>query len=335
MQLPLKPFALAAVLAAALGAPAAARAAVIAPGYTVSEIALPDFAAGDVVVVGDALFVGVGPAFVGGQQSVLRVDANGTTVVATGFQGLGGLAYDAANDRLLVSDNALEAPFAVTGDTLFAIPDPLTRTTAQAALGSELFDAGSFAGLADIELDPSDASGDTLFATHSSTTNQVLRIALGAGTVTPLQTTAGFAAGVATDGATLWYGEVAFDEESFSTIGTVSGVALPGTGTPAELATDLPGQYDLELASDGTLLATAGDRVVRIDPLTRETTPIATGFGFATGLFARDGSLWVLDGGFPGVAAIYHLTPVPEPGGATVVPFALAGLALRARRAGR
>ena len=333
MQLRLKPFALAAALATALGAPAALHAAVIAPGYTLTEIALTDFAAGDVLAVGDALFVGVGPAFVGGQQSVLRIDADGTTVVATGFQGLGGMAYDAANDRLLISDNALEAPFAVTGDTLFAISAPLTRTTAQAAVGSELFAAGTFAGLADIELDPSDASGDTLLATDSAT-NQVLRIALGAGTVTVLQATAGFAAGIASDGATLWYGEVTFDG-SFQAIGTVSGVALPGTGTPAVLATGLPGQYDLEVASDGTLLATAGDRVVRIDPLTGETTTVASGFGFAAGLFERDGSIWVLDGGFPGVAAIYQLVPVPEPGVATLVALGLAALARRARGAAR
>lgn len=100
---------MAAAAALALAAPAA-RAVPIAPGYTVSEIALPDFAAGDVVVVGDALFVGAGPGFVGGAQSIVRIDAGGTTVVAQGFQGLGGIAYDAANDRLLVTDNALEAP---------------------------------------------------------------------------------------------------------------------------------------------------------------------------------------------------------------------------------
>jgi hypothetical protein len=314
--------------------PAAASAVVIAPGYTVGEIPLPDFAAGDVVVVGDALFVGVGPAFVGGFQSVLRIDAGGATVVAQGFQGLGGFAYDAVNDRLLVSDNALEAPGAITGDTVYAIPAPLGAFPTPAAAASlALLPAGTLPGVADIALDPSDPSGDTLFATDSNT-NQVLRIALGAGTVTVLQSTAGFAAGVAADPSTLWFGDVTFDA-SFNASGTVSGVAQPGTGTPAALVTGLPGQYDLELASDGALLATAGGELVRIDPLTGETTTVASGFGFATGLFEAGGTIWVLDGGFPGVAAVHQLVPIPEPSTLALLAGGLALLARRARGATR
>jgi hypothetical protein len=321
---------LAAALAAAL-APLAAHAVPVAPGYTIETITLPDFAAGDVVVVGDALFVGAGAGFVGGLQSVLRIDAGGTTVIAQGFQGLGGFAYDAANDRLIVSDNSLEAPGAVTGDTVYAIPAPLGAfPTPVAALGSELLAAGTLPGVGDIELDPTDPTGQTLLATDSLA-NQVLRIALGSGAVTPLQSTAGFAAGLATDGATLWFGEVAFDAQ-FNAVGTVSAVAMPGAGAASELVSDLPGQYDVELAGDGSLLATAGGTLVRIDPATGLATTIATGFGFATGLFAADGAIWVLDGGFPGVAAVYRLTAVPAP---TTAPLLAAGLALLARRARR
>lgn len=322
-------FAWAALASVAL-APPAARALVIAPGYTVNEIVLPDFAAGDVVVVGDALFVGIGPAFVGGLQSVLRIDAGGETVIAEGFQGLGGFAYDPVNDRLLVSDNALEAPGAVTGDTVYGIPAPLGAFPAPAAAaGLALLPAGALPGVADIELDPSDPSGNTLLATDSSATDRVLRIALATGDVSVLQPIAGFAAGLAADASTIWFGGVAFDAE-WNAIGTISGVSQPGAGPASELATGLPGQYDLELASDGSLLATAGGALVRIDPLTGETTTVATGFGFATGLFEADGSIWVLDGGFPGVASVFRLTPIPEPG---TLALLFAGLALFARRA--
>jgi hypothetical protein len=325
-------FALATLASVAL-APSAARALVIAPGYTVSEIALPDFAAGDVVVVGDALFVGIGPAFVGGLQSVLRIDAGGTTVIAQGFQGLGGFAYDAINDRLLVSDNALEAPGAITGDTVYGIPAPLGAfPTPAAAAGLALLPAGALPGVADIELDPSDASGNTLLATDSSATDRVLRIALGTGDVSVLQPIAGFAAGLAADASTIWFGGVAFDAE-WNAIGTVSSVLQPGTGPATELVTGLPGQYDLEIASDGSLLATAGGALVRIDPGTGETTAVATGFGFATGLFEADGTIWVLDGGFPGVASVFQLTPIPEPGTLALLGAGLALLARPARAA--
>lgn len=321
-------------LACLLLAPAAARAVVIAPGYTVSELALPEVAAGDVVVAGGALFVGVGPGFIGGAQSVLRIDAGGTTVIAQGFQGLGGFAYDAAGDRLLVSDNSLEAPGATTGDTVYAITNPLGAfPVPAAAAGLALLPSGTLPGVADIALDPTDPSGDTLVATDSLA-NEVVRVALSAGTVTALQATGGYAAGVAADAATLWFGDVSYDA-SFNAIGTVSAVAWPGTGAPTVLATALPGQYDLELASDGALLATAGSELLRIDPVTGATTTIASGFGFATGLFEADGTIWVLDGGFPGVAAVIELVPVPEPGSLALLAGGLALLAGRARRSVR
>ena len=79
-----------------------------APGYSVSFIETSDSVAGDVVVVGDAVFVGIG-AFGGGTQSVVRIDGDGETVIATGFNSLAGFAYDPVNDRLLVGDNGLRS----------------------------------------------------------------------------------------------------------------------------------------------------------------------------------------------------------------------------------
>jgi hypothetical protein len=320
------------VLAAGIGLAGGAGAAPIAPGYVVNEIVLADVAAGDVVRIGDALFVGVGPGFAGGAQSVVRIDSGGATVVAQGFAGLGGFAYDAANDRLIVSDNALEAPGATTGDTVYAIPDPLgSFGSPVAAADIELLPSGTLGSVADLILDPGDPTGGTLLVSDA-VLNQVLRVALATGVATPLQSTVGFAGGLAADATTLWFGEVTFDA-FFNADGKVSSVSLPGTGPASELTTGLPGQYDLELAGDGQILSTSGPELVRIDPTDGSQTVLATGFGFATGLFEEDGVIWVLDGGFPGVARIYELVPIPEPSSLLFVGAGLGALALRHRSA--
>jgi hypothetical protein len=311
-----------AALPVALGLALEVGATVVAPGFSVTGIPLPDVAAGDVVAVGDALFVGVGPGFTGRAESVVRIDPSGTTVLAEGFNALAGFAYDAVNDRLLVGDNALEAPGAVTGDTIYAIPAPLGAfPTPLEAASLELLDAGSLPGVADLALDPVDASGQTLFATDS-VTNEVLRVDLAGGSVAALQSTAGFAAGLAVDPDTLFFGEVSFDA-NFAAQGSLSAVPLPGDGAPALVTGDLPGQYDLEVGADGALLSTSGTELLRIDPVSGAATSLASGFGFAAGLFERDGVIWVLDGGFPGVPTVYQLEPVPEPAAAALVAAAL------------
>jgi hypothetical protein len=309
-----------------------ARAVPIAPGYVVNEIALPDVAAGDVVVAGGALFVGVGPGFVGGAQSVLRIDAGGTTVVAAGFAGLSGFAFDAANDRLIVGDNALEGIGSTTGDTVYAIPSPLgSFPTPLSAPDLELLVSGSLPGVADIVLDPADPTGETLLVTDA-VTGGVLRVDLASPSTTVIQATAGFAAGLAVDAATLFFGEVTFDA-FFNAEGSVASVPLPGTGSPTGVASGLPGQYDLELEGAGTLLSTSGTDLVRIDPATGDVSVVATGFGFAAGLFEEDGTIWVLDGGFPGIASVYQLVPVPAPGTALLLGLGLGLLAVRRRGA--
>jgi hypothetical protein len=289
-------------------------------------------AAGDVVVAGGALFVGVGPGFVGGAQSVLRIDSGGTTVVADGFAGLAGFAYDAANDRLIVGDNALEGIGSTTGDTVYAIPSPLgSFPTPLSAPDLELLVSGSLPGVADIVLDPADPTGETLLVTDA-VTGGVLRVDLASPSTTVIQATAGFAAGLAVDAATLFFGEVTFDA-FFNAEGSVSSVPLPGTGSPTGVASGLPGQYDLELEGAGTLLSTSGTDLVRIDPATGDVSVVATGFGFATGLFEEDGTIWVLDGGFPGIASVYQLVPVPAPGTALLLGLGLGLLAVRRRGA--
>jgi hypothetical protein len=332
----LRSLAFAGIVSSTLAAAPIAR-AISAPGYSITPIALPDFAQGDVVVAGGSLFVGVGPGFTGAGQSVVRIDGGGTTVVANGFNSLSGFAYDAVNDRLLVTDNGDEALGSETGDSVYSIPHPDgTFATPLRAKNIAVAPAGSIPGASDIVLDPTDPTGNRAFVTDASASfppaGRLLSIDLSSGALSVLQTGLGFAAGLAADGSKLYIGNV----DGFSFAGDVSSVALPGaTGARTPVSAGLAGQYDLELASDGSLLSTSLSDLLRIDPTSGVATSIASGFGFATGLFEQNGTIWVLDGGFPGVPTVYRLDLVPEPGTLALVTAGFALLGARRRSAVR
>lgn len=327
---------LVAILLVALPAAEVAQ-AITAPGYTVTEIALPDFAQGDIVVAGGALFVGVGPGFTGAGQSIVRIDGGGTTVVANGFNALSGFAYDAVNDRVLVVDNGDEALGSETGDTLYAIANPNGAFgTPLRAKDIEVAPAGSIPGAADIVLDPNDPTGNRAFVSDASESfppaGRVLAVDLTTGALSVLQSSLGYAAGLAADAGSLFIGNV----NGFTFAGDVSSVALPaGTGPRTPIAGGLGGQYDLELEAGGTLLSTSFSDLLRIDPTSGVATSIASGFGFATGLFESNGTIWVLDGGFPGVAKVYRLDLVPEPATLLLTAAGVALLGARRRSAAR
>lgn len=322
----------------ALGIAAQNAHAISAPGYVVTEIALPDFAAGDVVVAGGALYVGVGPGFSGAAQSVIRIDGSGTTTIADGFNALAGFAYDTVNDRLLVTDNGLEAFGSETGDTLYAIGNPGGAFgTPLRAADIELLPAGSVPGISDIVLDPNDPTGTLAFVSDASSSfppaGRLLSVDLSASSLSVVQSGLGYAAGLAANANTLFFGDV----NGFTFAGSVSSVALPGaTGATSPIVGGLGGQYDVELEAGGMLLATAFGDLLRIDPSNGNTTTVASGFGFATGLFTdASGAIWVLDGGFPGVAKVYRLDAIPEPGTALLAAIGLGWLAARRHGAER
>lgn len=306
-------------------------------GYAVSSITTPGPANGDVVVAGGALFVGIGGFGVGG-QSVVRIDGGGVTTLADGFNSLGGMIYDPVNDRLLTGDNGGEQGGAITGDTLYAIDDPFGSPGSPAAASTlELLPMGSVPGYSDIVLDPTDASGDTAIIGDASGSippnGQLLSVILSSGATSVLQSGLAFTAGLATDGSSVFFGESLLD---FS--GQVSSVPVASATDPAALIAAIAlGQYDVELSGDGTLITSAGSQIVRVDPGTGSQTTVASGFGFATGLFEDEsGVIYALDGFAPGFEdRVWVLTPVPEPTAALSFAVGLALLAGRRQSASR
>jgi hypothetical protein len=299
-----------------------------APGYNVSTIDAGAVTTGGVVAVGDTLFVGTGSF--GAPQSIVRIDANGDiTTLATDFGSISGLTYDAINDRLIVGDNGLELS-GVSGDTIYAILDPFgDPITPPAASTLELAPSGSIPGVADVILDPTDPTGQTLLVSDSEFPalpalqgGQLWSLDALSGSVSVLQQGLGFSAGLATDGTTIFIGQA--DVNTFQgLVSTVLATSL--SDPPTLLASGLPGQFDLVFASDGVLLGTVFDRIVEIDPVSGLATDVATGFGFATGIDEEDGVIYALDFG---LNSVLRFTPIPEPSAGALLAGGLLALAV-------
>jgi hypothetical protein len=291
-----------------------------APGWIAGTVLLPAVNASDLAPAGTAFLVGVG-AYGAQAQSIVRVERDGTaTTLVTQLNSIGGIAYDRENDRLLFTDNGLGAPpgTAITGDTLYALPDPLGATGSVSAATLELAPSGSI-GFAQAVLP---LTGGDILAGDAAGFGAGRVVKLSGGVLTDLITGLDYTAGMSlalTPANELLVGDV--DSGTFA--GSVERYDLSGNflGT---LAGGLSGAYDQALTASGDLLLTGGftddfssSTIVGITPAGTITT-IATGFGFSSGIAIDGPSQQVLALDF-GTSHIDTLTPIAAltPGGAS------------------
>ncbi len=299
--------ALGTLVAMLLAVPAARAAVMAAPGYAVHTIATPDTVEGGVVRQGDAILVGQGPSFTAGAQSIVRLDAGGPTTIATGFNSLGG--FDLASDgTLYVVDNCFTGDgcgTTTTGDTVYAIPDALTRTTAVTAAGHEVVPPGTIPFASDVFVAPDGAALVSDAAGNGA--GRVVRVV--PGTATDLIGGLDLVGGItlAADG-TLRIVDAVLNPD-FSTTGKVLESKLDGTplGT---LVSGLAGGFAAATDGAGNVLVSSigpfgSSKVIAVAP-DGGVSDRATGFGFSGDVFfdaVRDEAL-VLDFGVTDIVAV-------------------------------
>ena len=300
MSSQLRLIALGGALAAAVAAAPARAQVMAAPGWAVSSIPTPGVVQGAVVRSGSAVLVGQG-SFGAGQQQIIRLDGGVATTIATGFNSLGGFALDGGG-TLFVVDNGGNLAGAATGDTVFAIPNALTRTTALPAVGAEVVPAGTIPAAQDVAVDGADLVVSDAVGPPSA--GRVVRVSNGM--VTNLITGLAYTAGVVVDGTRLLVGN---SDASF--VGSVAEYTLAGM-LVGPIAGDLSGNYAHVLDGDGNVLVSGGftddfssSTVIAVAP-GGAISERAVGFTFSSEMFhdsVRDETL-VLDVGVSEIAVI-------------------------------
>jgi hypothetical protein len=229
----------------------AGAAIVAAPGYSVRNYPTPVPVQGGVVRQGNAILFGQGATFSAGAQSIVRLDGTKLTTIATGFNSLGGFDIDGAGN-LYVVDNCFGTDpcgSPTTGDTVYKIPNATTRTTATTANASELLPSGTFGTPQDILLVP----GAVLIADAvGAGSGRVVKL-VEPSTVSHLVTGQDFLGGLATDGSTLFVGNL---DGSF--VGSVRKFALATGASQGPLINGLSGSYGLARDEAGSILVTGG-----------------------------------------------------------------------------
>jgi hypothetical protein len=272
-----------------------------APGWAVRSIPTPGLVQGGVIRHGDVIFVGQGPTFTGGAESVVRMEEGGSsTTIATGFNALGGFDLSAGG-TLYAVDNGLEAAGAVSGDTLYAVTDATTRTVSLPAASAEVLPSGSIDAAQDVLVTPAAVLVSDAVGPGAGRVVQVVGT-----TATDLITGLDYTGGLALDGATLLVGNL---DGSF--VGSVQKYDLSGAAM-GTLVGGLSGSYAQVVDAAGDALVSGGftpdfssSTVVAVDPL-GVVTERARGFSFSGELFfdaARDETL-VLDFGASAITAI-------------------------------
>jgi hypothetical protein len=259
---------------------------------------------GGVVRDGNALIVGQG-TFGSGGERIVRLEGARATTIADGFSSLGGFDLFGTT-ALYVVDNCFGSDFGCgnpsTGDTVYAIPDPIGRSTAAPAADTAVVPSGTFATPQDVRVLP----GPLVLVTDA--------VGVGAGriakitgtTVTNLVTGLDFLGSIADDGSTLYVANV---DGTFA--GSVLRYGLLGT-PQMPLATGLSGAYGVARDGAGNVLVTGGftgdfssSTLLAVDGL-GVATERAHGFGFSSDVFfdAPRGTALVLDFGVSEVAGI-------------------------------
>src|SRR5262245_3203198 len=286
-----------------LAARPAASQVVPAAGYAAHTIATPGVVQGGVIRRGGAILVGQGSFGVGGEQ-VIRIDGGGSTTIATGFNSLGGIDLDPAG-TLYVTDNGGNLAGAATGDTLFAVANALTITSAVTAVGSEVVPAGSIPFAMDTLVLPdgsilvSDAVGPGA--------GRVVRVSGSPAALSNFTTGLDFLGGLALTAD----GRVLVDNVDGSFVGAV--LAYDQSGTPlGTVKGGLSGALAEVVDNDGNVLVSGGftgdfssSTVIAIAP-DGTVSERAHGFGFSGEMFfdaSRD-ELLVLDFGVTHIDAI-------------------------------
>jgi hypothetical protein len=253
------------------------------PAYIYAPLLLSDLTQSCVQAGPGGTFVGQGPGFAPGGQRVVMVSESGAErVVATGFNSISDCAYDAATDTLYVTDNSGELEGAVTGDTVFAVPEA-SMAPAVTAAGNEFAMAGALPFAAGVAVD---SAGDVYVSSSvGGDAGSVARIDEGA--IVPIVSGLDFASGIAFDanGDLL----VAESRDSFETRVTRWSSTGAFLGAVAGPGFDF-GSYDLAFDASGNLIVTgayAGD-VVTMNPVDGSTSPLVSGLTFATGVDVDD-----------------------------------------------
>lgn len=287
------------VLATVLGAAGARADVTVAPGYAVRTISTPDVVQGGVVQRDGVVVVGQG-AFGAGLQRIVRIAGPDVVTIATGFSSLGGFAL-APDGTLYVVDNGGDLPGATSGDTLYAIPDALTRPDAVAAADAEVVPSGTFPFAQDVERLP-----DGRLLVSESVGPGAGRVALVDGTsVSPRVDGLDYASGLALQGQTFLVANV---DGSF--VGSVRRFGFDSI-EQSPVASSLSGAFALAIDGDDDVLVSGGvaddfsSTVIAVDG-TGAITERARGFAFTAELFydpVADETL-VLDSGVTQVTAI-------------------------------
>jgi hypothetical protein len=279
-------------VAALVHGPVGAAVAATAPaaGYLYSRTVLSETTEGCIAHAPGGVFVGVGPTLAfppaGKTRSILFVpDTGASRVVAVELNSIGDCVYDAGADVLYVADSGAEFSGATTGDTVFAIDGSAENEIPD---GNEVLPAGSIPFAFAI-----DRTATGLLVSNAAGGGAGSVVAIDLTTMTPSATTfaSGFdyTGGVLVDGSRVLIAEAlepSFDSAIYEY--SAAGVLQSTYSGP----TFAHGSQDLEIAADGSVIATGGSTIVSVSD-EAVVTPLVTGLDGGTGFSAFGGSVSV------------------------------------------